>query len=259
MVEVMDEVKKSYVELLLNNGERADKRGFFDYRNIEITKGVIQTSDGSAWVKLGNTQVLASVKFDVVAPFSDRPQEGVLSTSAELLPMASPRFEPGPPSEEAIELARVVDRAIRSAEIIDMKKMFIEEDKVYGMYIDLYVLDYDGNYFDAASLAAMAALRNAKVPVYKDGKLVRDGSEKPLELKGDALEFTFVKIGEHILLDPSLDEEHSADVRLTVGICGDMICSMQKNGRSALKRAEVEKMVDVSLEKFNELDKLVRQ
>ncbi len=255
MVEVMDEIKKSYVKLLLNNGERADKRGFFDYRTIESNKGAIQTSDGSAWVKIGDTQVIASVKFDVVTPFSDRPEEGVLSTSAELLPMASPTFEPGPPSEEAIELARVVDRAIRSAEIIDMKGLFIEPEKVYGIYIDLYVLDYDGNYMDAASLAAMAALRNAKVPAYRDGTLVRDGTEKPLELKGDALEFTFVKIGGHILLDPSLDEEHSADARLTIGICGDKICSMQKNGRGALKRYEVEKMVDVSLQKYNEMKK----
>ncbi len=254
-MEVMDEIKKSYVTLLLEKGERADKRGMFDYRPIEVKKGVIESAEGSAWVQLGNTQVLASVKFQLDKPFPDRPKEGVLSTSAELLPMANPRFEPGPPDERAIELARVVDRAVRSAEIIDLESFFIEEDKVYGLYIDLYVLDYDGNYFDAASLAAMAAIRNASIPPYKDGALAMKEKGTPLKLSGDALEFTFVKIGDKIVADPSLDEEYARDARITVGICGSNICSIQKSGRGAFKRDELEKIIDISFEKYRELSK----
>lgn len=253
-MEAIDEMKRSYVELLLGKGERADKRGMFDFRPIEVKKGIIESADGSAWVKIGNTQVLAAVKFDIATPFADRPTEGVLSTTAELLPMANPRFEPGPPDERAIELARVVDRAIRSAEIIDLKSMFIEAGKVYAVYIDIYVLDYDGNYIDAASLAAMVALRNAVLPPVKDGKLDRETKGEPLRLNGNALEFTFVKIDGHLLLDPSLDEEHSHDTRITLGICGDKVCSIQKTGRGAITKAELMRMIDISLEKFRELE-----
>ncbi|RMD65774.1 hypothetical protein D6833_02425 [Candidatus Parcubacteria bacterium] len=172
-----------------------------------------------------------------------------------LLPMASPRFEPGPPDENAIELARVVDRAVRSSEILDMKSLFIEEGKVYGLYIDIYVLDYDGNYFDAAMLASMSALRNASIPEYRDGKLDRDSKGRPLNPSGNAVECTFVKIGGHLLLDPSLDEDHTYDARLTIGVCGGKLCTMQKRGRGAITRAELEKMVDVALEKAPELEK----
>ncbi|MEM3364742.1 MAG: exosome complex protein Rrp42 [Candidatus Micrarchaeia archaeon] len=254
-MEAIDEMTKSYVEVLLSKGERADRRGAFEIRPIEVKKGIIESSDGSAWVKWGETQVLASVKFDIATPFPDRPTEGVLSTTAELLPMANPRFEPGPPDERAIELARVVDRAIRSAEIIDLKSMFIEEGRVYAVYIDIYVLDYDGNYIDAASLAAMAALRDARVPPVKDGKLNREEKGVPLKLSGNALEFTFVKVGNHLILDPSLDEERALDTRITIGVCGDLVCSIQKTGRGAITRAELDKMIDVSFGKFKELEK----
>ena len=254
-MDAIDEMTKSYVEHLLEKGERADKRGMFDYRHIDVKKGVIETSDGSAWVTIGETQVLASVKFDVATPFADRPNEGVLSTTAELLPMSNPRFEPGPPDERAIELARVVDRAIRSAEIIDLKSMFIEAGKVYAVYIDLYVLDYDGNYMDAASLAAMAALRNAIQPSVKDAKLNRAEKGAPLKLSANALEFTFVKVGGHLLLDPSLDEEHTHDTRVTIGVSDDVVCSIQKTGRGAITRSELEKMIDVSFVKFKEHEK----
>ncbi|MGB9635018.1 MAG: exosome complex protein Rrp42 [Candidatus Micrarchaeia archaeon] len=252
---LMDEIMKSNVTMLLEKGERVDRRGMFDYRPISVRKSAIATADGSAWVSIGNTQVLAAVKFDLAEPFSDRPEEGVLSVSAELLPMASPTFEVGPPDEHAIELARVVDRAVRSAEIIDLKSLYIEPGKAYGLYIDIYVLDYDGNYIDASMLASMAALRDAKIPLYEDGKLNREVEGIPLKLRGSALEVTFVKIGKHIMLDPSLEEDHAYDTRLTIGISGDKLCTMQKSGRGGITRAELGMMIDVAFEKYGQLEK----
>lgn len=252
-MELMDEINKSYVRQLLEKGERLDKRGMLDYRSIEVKTSVIETAEGSAWVKLGKTQVLVAIKFDLVKPFPDRPDEGVLSTSAELLPLASSMFEPGPPDENGIELARVVDRAIRSAEIIDMKSLYVEGDLAYGLYVDIYVLDYDGNLTDASSLAAMAALRNTKMPAYKDGALDRSAPGKQLELKGDALEVTFAKVGDHIFVDPVLTEERAMDARLTIGVCGDRLCAMQKSGSGVFKRAEIEWMIDSALTKYAEL------
>ncbi len=254
----LEELKKSYVKLLLDRNERVDKRGFNDYRPISIETGVIDTAEGSAWVKLGNTQVLAAVKFDIVEPFSDNPESGVLSTNAEMLPMASPNFEPGPPDERTIELARVVDRAIRSAEIIDLNKLFIEEGKVYGVFVDIYLMDYDGNYLDAAALAAMAALKSAKLPKYEDGKLNRDNTE-PLPLKGDVVEVTFVKIGDKILVDPSLGEELSRDARITIGVMDKYVCAIQKTGRGTITEDELSKMVDIAFEKWGELVKYLPQ
>lgn len=256
-MEPIDEIRKSNVRNLLENNERIDRRGMLDYRPIEITKNYINTGEGSALVKLGNTKALSVIKFDIVEPFSDKPDEGVILTNSEMLSLSSERFESGPPNEKSIELARVVDRGIRSAEIIDTKAMNLENGKVLGLFIDLYLLDYDGNYLDASALATMAALRETKVPKYEDGKLIRENMKDKLKLKGDVFMNTFVKIDDKILLDPIIDEEVSMDCRLSVGIYGNEICSLQKNGRSALKRKEFEHMIDVSLEKYKELKRIV--
>jgi len=256
-MEPIDEVKKSNVKTLLQNNERIDRRGMFEYRPIEITKGFIETGEGSALVKLGNTTALSVIKFDVVEPFPDKPDEGVISTNSEILSMSSERFEAGPPGEKSIELARVVDRGIRSAEIIDTKSMNLGDGKVLGLFIDLYLLDYDGNYLDASAIATMAALRDTKVPKYEDGKLIRDNLTQKLKLEGDVFMNTFVKIGNNILLDPNLDEEVSMDSRLSIGIYGNQICSLQKNGRGSFNRNEFEQMVDVALDKYKELKRII--
>ena len=159
-------IKRDYIYKLAEQGKRIDGRGFDEYRKIEIETGIITKAEGSARVKIGNTQVMAGVKMDVGEPYSDSPDSGVMTTAAELIPMASPDFESGPPRENAIELARVVDRGIRESGIIEVDKLCIEPgEKVWIVFIDLHILDYDGNLFDAASLAALAALSTAVFPI----------------------------------------------------------------------------------------------
>src|SRR3989338_8180207 len=105
---ILDEVKEKYVKDLLVKGIRADGRNFLQYRNVSIKRGAIPNAEGSAWVSLGNTQVLCGVKVDVMEPFGDRPDEGVIVVNSEFSSMAHPDFMAGPPDEKSIELARVV-------------------------------------------------------------------------------------------------------------------------------------------------------
>ena len=97
-----------------------------------------------------------------------------MTVNAELVPLASPTYEPGPPDETSIELARIVDRGIRESKAIDTEKLCIEPGKkVFVVFVDVYVLNHDGNLIDAAALAAMSALMNTKMPNYeiKDGEV----------------------------------------------------------------------------------------
>jgi len=114
----INSIKSTYIKELLNNGVRSG-RGLFDYRNISVVRDIIPNAEGSAQVDLGATKVLVGVKLDIDEPMPDKPNEGNIITSAELLPLASADFDTGPPSPEAIELARVVDRGIRAANVID--------------------------------------------------------------------------------------------------------------------------------------------
>src|SRR5436189_262759 len=129
---------------------------------------------------------------------SGTPNQGVLSTSAELVPLASPTFESGPPSPTAIELARVVDRGIRESKTVNVEKLCITpKEKVWIMFIDIHALDYDGNLFDAASYGALSALSCAKVPASKIGK-----EDYPLPLEHWPISVTAAKIGGTIMVDP---------------------------------------------------------
>ena len=130
--EMMSEIKRDHILRLLEKGTRQDGRGVKDFRNIEVETGLIESADGSARVRLGNTTVIAGIKIIPGTPFGDTPNLGVLTTGMELIPMAHPTFESGPPGEDAI--------------------------------------DHDGNLFDAANLAAVCALKSAIIPCEQYGK-----------------------------------------------------------------------------------------
>ncbi|MCX6775516.1 MAG: exosome complex protein Rrp42 [Candidatus Micrarchaeota archaeon] len=256
-MEILDEIKKDYIIDLMKKNKRPDDRGYFDYRPCTVEKGIFESAEGSARVKLGKTQVVAGVKIEMGTPFKDRPGEGVLSTTAELLPLASPTFEPGPPDECAIELARIVDRGIRSSNTIDLESLFIEKDKVLMIFVDVYVLDHDGNLIDASALASMAALLNAKVPKIEDGKLIKAERIDNLKITQKVVTCTFSKIGSQIVLDPRLDEEKAMSARLTLATTPEHVCAMQKGGKGAFTSDELINLVDASFEKGNELRKLL--
>ncbi|RLG58038.1 MAG: RNA-binding protein [Candidatus Hydrothermarchaeota archaeon] len=259
--DVIAEVKRDYIISLLQQGERIDGRKFYEYRNISVETGKFEKAEGSALVKIGNTQVLVGVKLGIGEPYPDSPDMGVLTTSAELVPLASPTFEPGPPDENAIELARVVDRGIRESECIDFEKLcIVEGEKVWIVFVDIHVLDYDGNLFDASSLGAIAALLNTKFPKLEDDRIIySEKTNQSLPIIEKPIETTFAKINNKIVLDPNLDEELVMDARLTIATTekGEY-CALQKGGSGTFSQEEILEIIDVSIEKSKELRKFLR-
>ncbi|MEM7813946.1 MAG: exosome complex protein Rrp42 [Candidatus Aenigmatarchaeota archaeon] len=263
----MIEMDPVLINEMAMRGKRIDGRPFDAYRDVKIETGIITSAEGSAHVKLGETEVIVGVKLEVGTPYPDSPDEGVLTCSAELVPLASPEFESGPPGEEAIELARVVDRAIRESKCIDMKRLCIKAGEVVWMiYVDIDVLNDDGNLIDAACIAAVAALASARLP-----KLVVDGDkyevdysvhEERLPLGGIPISTTFAKIGPAIAADPNIAEIKAMAARLTVGTIDKereiKLCSMQKGGECGLRLEEVDKIIDMAVAKGEELREKVR-
>lgn len=241
---------------LLSKGKRIDERTPESYREIQIQVGLIEKANGSAQVHLGKSKVLAGIKIETGEPFPDTPEEGVLTVNAELVPLASPSFEAGPPSEAAIELSRVVDRGIRESKAIDLKSLVIQKGKkVQVVYVDVYVLDHDGNLIDAASMAALAALVNAKVAKMevKGDDVVVKGAQHQLPLNNYPVAVTFAKIDKTIVVDPCLQEEQVMNARFTVTIDKNgNICAMQKGGLSGFTPDEVRKAVHLAVEKAAE-------
>ncbi len=254
MSEIIATLKKDYIYNLMIKGKRQDGRGFKDFRDIKLETNVISKAEGSAKVTLGDTQVLVGVKLQPGTPFPDSQDEGVIITNLELNPIASPEFEPGPPREEAIEMARVVDRGIRESGAIDIKKLCISVgESVWIAYIDVHVLNDDGNVIDASCLAAIAALMTTVVPNEQQGI----GADVPLAMKEMPVGVTLAKIGSKLMVDPSLDEEAVCETKLTVVSSSDgSIAGMQKMGSVPFTEAEVLEAIDMACEKAAELREL---
>ena len=240
---------------MLSKGRRIDGRGLMDYRKIEITTGISKKAEGSADVRLGDTRVIAGVKLDIGQPFADTPDEGVLMVNAEFVPFASETFEAGPPDERAIELARVVDRAIREAKIFDNSQLVVEPGKaVWMVFVDIDIIDHGGNLIDASSLAAISALMNARFPKYeKDGDEYRvlyddPKTDEKLKISRIPVSVTFGKIGDYVFADPSFIEENQMDARMTFGVFEDGFSSAQKGLAGGFTPEEIEMMAEKALE-----------
>jgi exosome complex component RRP42 len=261
MEHVVTEIRRDHIANLIKEGKRIDGRGFDDYRPINIETDVGHKADGSAIVKIGDTQIMAGIKLLLGQPFSDMPNSGVLTTNAELRPLASPTFEAGPPKPPTVEIARVVDRGIRESGAIDVDKLCITEGElVWIVFIDIHVLDYEGNLFDASTLGAMSALLNTRLPKVEDDKIIYgEKTNKKLPITNKPVETTFAKIGGGIILDPSLDEERVMDARLTVATDqkGDM-CALQKGAEGTFTQEEIFEIVERGAKKAEELRKLLK-
>jgi exosome complex component RRP42 len=255
---IVNEIKEAYVKDLLKSGKRADDRDFLAYREIKIEKGILPNAEGSCLAQIGDTKVLAGVKFDVVEPYKDRPNEGTFQVNAEFLTAAHPEFFPGPPDERSIELARVVDRGIRSADVIDTKKLILPDGKALGVFVDLYILDHCGNLIDTAALAAMGALLDTKIPKYENEKLNRTEFSGKFELSKTVAVCSFEKIDGKFILDASDEEEVASSGRLSLATCdGELVCAAQKSGADALTKEELLQLIGIAQEKGKELRSLL--
>lgn len=251
-----------YVRELLEQGKRADGRALDKFRKVDIEINPYEKPEGCAIVTIGKSKVMAGVKMNVGEPFSDRPDEGVLMVNAELSPLASPDFETGPPKVESIELARVVDRGIRESKAMDVKKLCIKEgEKVWMIFVDVHILNHDGNLIDAAGLAAIAALLNARFPEYDKKTELVDNSKKTknkLPLQAKPVPVTVSKFGEQLFVDANLEEQGLVKSSMVITTDEDgNLCALQKLGTEGLSEEDILKMWELSVKKGKELRKLL--
>lgn len=243
--EVVSTIMEDYVRDLVEEGERSDDRELNQRRNIKVETDVIDKAEGSARVELGDTKVLAGIKVETGTPFPDTPNKGVFTTNVELLPMASPEFESGPPREDAVELARVVDRGIRESGTIDLESLVIKEGELVRIvHADVHVLDYNGNLLDAIGFAVLAALKNTtyqKIDYNEEtGEQVELDKEVNLPITDSPIPVTFAKIDDELILDPNLDEDRAMESRITISYNDEgNINSIQKGGSGTLMVSDV--------------------
>jgi exosome complex component RRP42 len=259
---IMPNLQREKIESYLNEGKRLDGRKSDEYREIIIEDGVSKNSASAVRVKFGKTEVLAGVHLSLATPYPDSPDQGTFMTSAELHPMASQQFDIGRPGINSIELARVIDRGIRESGFIDMKKLCIKEgEKVYQVFVDIFVTNDDGNLLDVAGLAAIIALGRARMPICNEDftKIEGYSETERIPLEKDVLSYsmTFHKIGDAIVADVSKEEEAISKFRLTVAM-GDnkgeaRITAMQKGLAGTISNDDMETILNLAESKWKSM------
>jgi len=261
---IIDKLKRSKILDLLQEGKRIDGRALDEIRPLSIDIDVVPHADGSARVRLGDTEIVSGVKVQPDRPFPDMGDKGIFMCTAEILPLAHPSAETGPPQPDVIELARVVDRGIRESGMIDLSQFVLEKDKsVIGLFADSVVTDHDGNLFDACSYSSVAAIITSKIPKWeiKDDKpAMVEGGESDAPITTIPISITMGRIGEFIIIDPNLDEWGCLDARITITTNSDgNIVALQKGGSAGFTFDQLVKCSELSISAGPKIREIIKQ
>eukprot|EP00013_Stygamoeba_regulata_P011007 CAMPEP_0177684504 /NCGR_PEP_ID=MMETSP0447-20121125/32476_1 /TAXON_ID=0 /ORGANISM="Stygamoeba regulata, Strain BSH-02190019" /LENGTH=335 /DNA_ID=CAMNT_0019194375 /DNA_START=57 /DNA_END=1064 /DNA_ORIENTATION=+ len=191
----------AYVRASVAADVRSDGRARLRFRPCVLETGLLPQANGSARLRLGDTDVLVSVKLEIGEPLLSAPDCGRLSVSVECCPSASPEFEGRGAAVVQAELARAMERlllsggggarrsaghstvgaaaaavaaaaaaavAAGSGSALDLRQLcVVHGEQVWVVYVDAMVMDSDGNLFDALSLCIRAALFQTRIPAIK--------------------------------------------------------------------------------------------
>lgn len=82
MIKISESEKLFIIDGIQQN-VRTDGRTILDFRPFSIETGIVPQTNGSARIKLSNTDILVSVKVEVGEPDPDFPDQGRLQVHVE--------------------------------------------------------------------------------------------------------------------------------------------------------------------------------
>eukprot|EP00088_Acartia_fossae_P063516 TRINITY_DN7750_c0_g1_i1.p1 TRINITY_DN7750_c0_g1~~TRINITY_DN7750_c0_g1_i1.p1 ORF type:complete len:399 (+),score=69.71 TRINITY_DN7750_c0_g1_i1:41-1237(+) len=261
--------EKQFLLEALWEGKRLDGRGCNEARSLDIVYGL---DWGSCQVTLGKTRVLSQVSCQVVEPMFSRPNEGVLQVNVDLTSLAAPKFESGRPSDDTVELNRLLERTLKESRCLDLESLcIVAEEKVWQIRLDISVINHEGNLFDVSSVAGLCALahfRRPDVTLKGDVVTVHPLSERdpvPLGIHHHPVTTTFgmfqCQSGDTLtVLDPSLLEEEAMLGKMVLGVNGYReICTLHLAGQILVDKALVLRLANLAAEKSKKIVDRIKQ
>ncbi|MBV8728647.1 MAG: ribonuclease PH [Acidobacteriia bacterium] len=178
-----------------------------------MVPGYLATAEGSALIRVGNTQVLcaASVE-DTVPPFLRNTGRGWVTAEYAMLPRATAKRTPrevakGHPSGRTQEIQRLIGRSMRA--VVDMAAMGERT-----VVLDCDVLQADGGTRTASITGAFVALALAL------RKLVEFKAVKSMPLRDYVAATSVGLVGGVPMLDLCYEEDSQAGVDMNVVMTG---------------------------------------
>jgi len=192
---------------------RTDNRQPGEMRPVEILTGCLKTAEGSALIKVGNTEVLcAATVEDTVPPFMRNSGKGWVTAEYSMLPRATLKRTPrevtkGRPSGRTHEIQRLIGRSMRA--VVDMAALGERT-----VIVDCDVIQADGGTRTASITGAFVALALAL------RQLVQYGVIKSMPLRDSVAATSVGLVGGVPMLDLCYDEDSRADVDMNVVMTG---------------------------------------
>ncbi|KAK4846025.1 hypothetical protein QYF36_012194 [Acer negundo] len=259
----LSEGEKEFIKGGVAQDLRSDGRKRYTYRPIYVETGVIPQANGSARVRLGATDVIASVKAELGKPSALQPDKGKVALFIDCSPTAEPTFEGRGGEELSAELSGALQRCLLGSKSgagagIDLSSLIVVEGKVcWDLYIDGLVISSDGNLLDALGAAIKAALSNTGIPTVhvvagasNDEQPEVDISDEEFlhfDTSGVPVIVTLTKVGKHYIVDATSEEESqmSSAVSISINRQGH-ICGMTKRGGSGIDPSVILDMISVA-------------
>lgn len=237
---------------------RNDGRTCISYRPMELECDLVSTANGSARLRLANSDILVGVKTEIDTPSPESPGLGKLEFFVDCSANATPMFEGRGGEDLATEISNSLAKAYASSFPLH-KLSIVRGQKCWKLYVDILILELGGNLFDATSLAVKAALNCTRIPRVTTAAV--DGKNIDLQLSDDPYDcwnldisripclVTMCKIGEHYLVDPTQEEEACSNASLILAITkSGKLTSMFKYGDSSLHVNSIAKILKAGID-----------
>ena len=127
---------EEYLRQHYEQGFRPDGRSVLtSLRPVSISTGSINTADGSAVVKQGETIVVCGIKLEIAEPKAETPKSGYIVPNLTLSPLCHSQFKQGPPSETAQVASNFLNQVLVNSGYLDLEELCILEGKyVWVLY-----------------------------------------------------------------------------------------------------------------------------
>lgn len=147
-------------KLINENGLRADGRRPDELRKIRMEVGVLEKTDGSAYIEVGGTKIYAGVigPREVHPKHLELPDRGIINCRYHMASFSVDERKPLGMTRREIELSKVIREALETV-------VFLEEFPRMMVDIFVEVIQADGGTRTAGITAASLALADAGIPM----------------------------------------------------------------------------------------------
>lgn len=167
----------------------------------------------------------------IVSPQKNKPADGFYKFNIDFKHLQHETDNMDSLQQARIEIVRQLEKVFITSRAIDTTSLCITRGKlVWSINIEISLINYDGNLFDAAFLAALQCLKTLKLPQVRGKeesvKILTDKPWKGINVHHMPIPITFyfIKDEEHVLLDPNIKEEKVCTSRNTIfmNVFGDI-------------------------------------